>query len=223
VRKIRAAVISALAATALLAAGCSSGSGTSTSSGPSAAQIKAAMLSASSVHMSGSVTQNGKPITINLSMTRSGDLYGTMAVSQAQFTVLSTGGKSFIKLSRSFVVNVVKAPASACAVMCGKYLKLSSSESAGMLGSLSMSGLLHQMLKGSGNIHYTGKSTIDGQPVWVARDSGFVGYIAAQGKPYLLRIVGHSGAFGRIDFTQWNSVTIPPAPPASKVVDTSQL
>jgi hypothetical protein len=147
-----------------------------------------------------------------------------MAVSHAQFTVLSTGGTSYIKVSRSFLVNVAGAPASACTVMCGKYLKLSSGASADMLGSLSMTSLLHQMTKSAPAIHYTGMATVDGQRVWVARGSdGATAYVAAHGKPYLIRLVGKSGGTGQIDFTDWNSVTIPPAPPASQVVDTSQL
>jgi hypothetical protein len=45
-------------------------------------------------------------------------------------------------------------------------------------------------------------------------------YVAAQGPPYPLRLTKGPS---RIDFTQWNSVTIPPPPPASQVVDLSQL
>lgn len=223
-RKLRWAAASAAVATALLVAGCSSGGGGGSAAKPSVAAIKAAMLSARSVHMSGSINQAGKPITVNLSLTRSGDAYGTMAVDQAQFQVLATGGKSYIKLSRSFLVNVANAPASACSLMCGKYLSLSGAQSAGMLGSLSMTNLMQQMLKGSPSIKYSGTATVNGQQAWVARDSdGSTAYVAATGKPYLLRLVGHSGSVGRIDFTEWNSVTIPPPPPASKVVDPSQL
>jgi len=49
---------------------------------------------------------------------------------------------------------------------------------------------------------------------------GSVAYVAAQGVPYPLRLMKGSD---RIDFTQWNAVTIPPPPPASQVVDLSQL
>jgi hypothetical protein len=45
-------------------------------------------------------------------------------------------------------------------------------------------------------------------------------YVAAQGPPYPLRV---TKGVSRADFTQWNAVTIPPPPPASQVVDLSQL
>jgi hypothetical protein len=45
-------------------------------------------------------------------------------------------------------------------------------------------------------------------------------YVAAQGTPYPLRLVKGSN---RVDFTQWNSATIPPLPPANQVIDLSKL
>jgi len=63
--------------------------------------------------------------------------------------------------------------------------------------------------------------TVNGQPAWQMRlHDGSVAYVAAQGVPYPLRLMKGSD---RIDFTQWNAVTIPPPPPASQVVDLSQL
>ena len=44
--------------------------------------------------------------------------------------------------------------------------------------------------------------------------------MAAQGTPYPLRMVKGPD---RIYFTQWNSAAIPPLPPASQIVDLSQL
>jgi hypothetical protein len=46
------------------------------------------------------------------------------------------------------------------------------------------------------------------------------GEVAAQGPPYPLRLTKGPS---RADFTQRNSVTIPPPPPASQIVDLSQL
>jgi hypothetical protein len=63
--------------------------------------------------------------------------------------------------------------------------------------------------------------TVNGRPAWQMRASdGSTVYVAAQGPPYPLRLTKGPS---RIDFTQWNSVTIPPPPPASQVVDLSQL
>jgi hypothetical protein len=70
-------------------------------------------------------------------------------------------------------------------------------------------------------LSYVRTVTVDGQPAWQMRASdGSTVYVAAQGPPYPLRLTKGPS---RADFTQWNSVTIPPPPPASQVVDLSQL
>ena len=63
--------------------------------------------------------------------------------------------------------------------------------------------------------------TVNGQRAWqMSVSSGGTAYVAARGTPYPLRMVQGPD---RIDFTRWNSVVIPPLPPASQVVDLSQL
>jgi hypothetical protein len=68
---------------------------------------------------------------------------------------------------------------------------------------------------------YVRTVTVHGQPAWQMKATDeSTASVAAQGTPYLLRLAKGSQ---HIDFTQWNSVTIPPPPPASKVVDLGQL
>jgi len=69
-----------------------------------------------------------------------------------------------------------------------------------------------------------GAVTIGGQLAWLLQDShGNSLYVAAHGKPYVLRAVGPPPGQGTADLTQWNAVRIPGPPPASQVVKLSQL
>jgi hypothetical protein len=219
-------LIPAVALAAVLVAGCG---GTSAPATPSAASLisgmKTSIQHATSVRMTGTVTTGGQTLRLDLSMTKAGEMSGQIAAGQAAFTVLTTGGKSYIKVTASFL-KYAKVPAAACAVMCDKYLLATGSLQSGLTGSISWS----QMLDGSSkqinanNMTNTGKVTVNGQPAWALRSTdGGVGYVAAQGTPYLLRISAPKGQTGQIDFSEWNSVTIPPPPPASQVVDINKL
>ncbi len=69
-----------------------------------------------------------------------------------------------------------------------------------------------------------GTVTVNGQPAWVLCDSneGLV-YVKSSGKHYVARLSGGRGIRGGLNFTQWNGVTIPPAPPASEVINAGQI
>jgi hypothetical protein len=63
-----------------------------------------------------------------------------------------------------------------------------------------------------------------GQTAWLLQDShGNSLYVAARGKPYLVRKVAAPPGEGSVNLTQWNAVRIPGPPPASQVVTLSQL
>ena len=226
----------AVVAAVLLVAGCSGGgSGTATTGGSSPAsvsasagpppdtatlrqQVKSAMAKATSVHILAVVSQGGPKVSVNMSMTRSGDMSGTMSVGRAPVNVLVTQGHTYVKVSAGLLKSQ-HLPSAACALVCGKYLKMPNGQAKDMLNGLDMSSLLDQVSVPS--LTYVRTVTVNGQPAWQMRASdGSTVYVAAQGPPYPLRATRGSS---RIDLTQWNAVTIPPPPPASQVIDLSQL
>ena len=223
---IRFAAGPAAAAAVLLGAvACGSGGSSATPAAPAPAtlvrEVKAAIQHASSVHVSGSITQTGKQLGLDLSMTRAGELSGELSASGAGFFVLSTHGSTYIKVTGAFL-RYAHLSTTACTLMCGKYLKLTTSQAQSMTGSLSMATLLGTA-KTSPHVRYVGTATVNGQRAWVLRGSdGTTAYVAAQGTHYLLRLVPPGGK-GRLDFTQWNAAKIPAPPPSSQVVDLSQL
>lgn len=220
----------------LLVAGCSGGSsGTATTGGSSPAsvsastgpppdsaalrqQVKTAMAKAASVHISAVVSQSGSKVSVNMSMTRSGDMSGTMSADQTPVNVLVTRGHTYLKVSPGLLKSQ-HLPSAACALVCGKYLKMPNGQAKGMLNGLDMSSLLGQV--SVPRLSYVRTVTLNGQPAWQMRaGDGSTVYVAAQGPSYPLRV---TKGVSRADFTQWNAVTIPPPPPASQVVDLSQL
>ena len=181
-------------------------------------QVKSATAKAASVHILAVVTQGGSKISVNMSMTRAGDLSGTMSANQAALTMLVTRGHAYLKVS-SGLLKSQHLPSAACALVCGKYLEIPAGQAKGMLNGLDMSSLLGQV--SVSRLTYVRTVTLNGQPAWQMRaGDGSTVYVAAQGPPYPLRV---TKGVSRADFTQWNAVTIPPPPPASQVVDLSQL
>jgi hypothetical protein len=216
-------------AAALAVAGCGTGLG-KTSSPPArpaaevlAKEMSAAIKKASSVHISGTVTSSGDTVVLDVGLTRSGDSAGSMSMDKASVSVLGTGGHTYIVLTSGFM-KAEKMSSATCSLMCGKYLELSPSDAKSMLGGSTMHDFVDQPI-GAGPFRYGGSATIDGQPAWLIHNpDGSTVYVSAQGSHYPLRVIVPSGSDkGQLDFTQWGSVKIPPAPPASKVVNLSQL
>jgi ABC-type glycerol-3-phosphate transport system substrate-binding protein len=130
-----------------------------------------------------------------------------------------TQGHAYVKVT-SALLKSQNLPTAACALVCGRYLKVPPSQAKSMLADVQWSSLLGR-LKSMPKWSYVRTVTVNGQPAWQLRAAdGSAAYVAAQGPPYPLRLMK---GFNRIDFTQWNAVTIPPPPPASQVVDLSQL
>jgi hypothetical protein len=146
-----------------------------------------------------------------------------MALGAGQLTVLSTGGKSYVEVSNAFLKQM-KLPSAACTLMCGKWFKMTPADAKSLLGDFSWASVIGSSSQPPPpGIKVRGPATVNGVPAWVLKSSaaGTI-YLAARGQPYPLRVVA-PGHAGRINYTDWNTVTIPPPPPASDVVDMSQL
>ena len=129
-------LIPAAALAAVLAAGCG-GPAAPAPPSPSGlvAGLKDALAHATSVRMKGTVASAGQTFSMDLSMTRSGELSGQLAVGAESFTVLVTGGTDSIKGEPAFL-KYIKAPAGTCAVVCNKYLLAPGSLSSGLTGGI---------------------------------------------------------------------------------------
>jgi hypothetical protein len=217
-----------LALTALAIGGCgsssSSGNGVSSKS-PSEilAASKAAADAASSVHVAGTLTSSGTPVTLNLSLASGHGGRGQISQGSLSFELIVLGDTIYIKGSPAFYSHF--GGAAAAQLFQGKWLK--APVSGGELGSLAaltdFNKLLDQALASQGALVKGATTTVAGQPVIELHDTSHNGslFVATTGKPYPIEIVKHGSEAGHIAFSDWNQPVSLSAPAGA--IDLSQL
>src|SRR5215469_7328091 len=83
----------------LVTAGCAAAS-SNPSAGNLISRMETAVNAAQSVHLSGSIVVQGHFARIDLNMTRSGGLWGTVSAGPVAYHLLVTGGKTYIAPNR---------------------------------------------------------------------------------------------------------------------------
>ena len=221
----------ALALTAALLAGCGGHSNTAKPNGEAAkpadrvlADADAAATSASSVHVSGTVSSNGTPIVLNLSLTHSKGAKGSMSVGGQKFDLIRIGDMLYIKGSDSFYQQF--GGAAAAQLLHGKWLKGSATKSrlSSLVPLTNIDTLFAKIATGHGKLTNDGKKTYKGQAVVQLRDTsdGSNLLVAATGKPYPVAITGgKKSQSGTIAFGDWNK-SVPLSAP-SNAIDLSKL
>jgi hypothetical protein len=217
----------ALAACGGSAARSQSGSSQSASARPATAAIagmKTAIRTATSVHLTGSLSETGgKTVGLNVGLTRSGLFSGTVAEGGTTLTIINAGGKVYIKATRAFLAQL-NVPAAVCSLMCGKYVAMSSAQGDELAGQLNMTRLLGSISGRLPAFTSAGTKTINGQLAQVLRGAdGSTLAVAATGRPFPVEAISPHDSRGSISFSQWNSVPPPATPPASQVIDLSKL
>jgi hypothetical protein len=187
-------------------------------------EMNATLRAARSVHITGTSAQDGKTVGVNLGLTRSGELSGQISESGAVLTVLAEHGHAYLQLSAAFL-RVAHLPATACRRVCGKYLEYPAAESLVRLGHLNMTSLTHSLTSTPDRgVTLLGTVSLGGQLAWLLQDShGNSIYVAARGKPYVLREVSGPPGKDSVNLSHWNAVRIPGPPPARQLVNPSQL
>src|SRR5262249_35014000 len=118
----------------------------------------------------------------------------------AVITVLTTHGHAYVKLSPAFL-RIAHPPATACSRLCGKYLVV---RAHGQFIHLNMAALTYDLTRApASGVKLLGAVTIGGQRPWLRQDPHKDSpYVAAHGKPYVLRAVGPPPGQGTADLTQ---------------------
>lgn len=218
------AAVGLAAVGAVLLAGC----GSSESSAPprtltaTVAQMKSAVNAANSVHLDGVLRSSGKAVGLDIGLIKSGEFSGTITDNGLPLTLTDTGGKLYVKATPAFLKQL-KVSAALCSLMCGKYVELTTAQSEALAGNFTMRKLLASLTGRLPKFADAGTTTVRGQQAQVLRaPDGSTLDVASTGTPYPLRAVG-KGHNGQLDFTQWNSVPHPAAPPASQVINMARL
>jgi hypothetical protein len=224
-RMCRVSVLGVVLATGLAVAACSSAPAGSKASAKLMPQMQAAIEGATSVHMAGTVDDGSQVITIDMSFSGPA-MAGTVGSNGGSFDFLVLNGKTFVKLDATFLKHA-KAPPSVCAKVCGKYVEIPAASASQITGALSMHQLMSHVFsnKSISSAAASGcvfsPATVNGRLVLQCLDGGYTVDVAAHGKPYPVYLTGPHGQ--RIEFSDWNAVTLPAAPPASQVVSIPNL
>jgi hypothetical protein len=204
----------ALVVTAVLLAGCGSHGSSAKANGEASklavrvlADAKAAISSASSVHVSGSIVSDGNPITVDLSMLTGKGAKGSMTTNGLEFDIVAVGNIAYIRGSDDFLRHF--AGAEVAQLMHGRWLKASTTSGrfAQLAPLTNINVLFGKVASHHGKLANEGAKTYRGQKTVEIRDTSDNSklYVAATGKPYPVAIAGgKSGQSGTVTFGDWN-------------------
>jgi hypothetical protein len=230
--RVLMAILASGALLGLVACGSSGSAGTRTGPSvgarttPSAASLEsdafAALRSAQSVKLSGSLRQNGQFIRIDMGFFRSGAGSGSLTVPYAgkadvSLGLIITGGVAYIRVDEHFLKSVLRPnedPADICSIICGKYIKVPAKQ----FGDFNLKGLINQGFSKNVKVSPTVTTpTVNGQQVYRLTDAeGDYLYVAKNGTHYPVEITRPGS--GALVFSEWNSVPPISAPPSSQII-----
>jgi hypothetical protein len=181
-----------------------------------------AVTGVKSVHVSGSVTSNGSPINLDL----------TLAAGKGGGGQMSEGGLSFKIIDLSQVVYLNGSDAfwrhvggnAAAQLFHGKWLRAPATGQFASLAALTdVRALFSKLLSTHGTLAKGGTSTVAGQKVVAVRDTTMGGtlYVATTGPAYPIQISKTGSQGGHITFDRYNQAVTLKAPAGS--IDVSQL
>jgi len=209
-----------------------SGPASTTASGQPAEPTSAALITsmqasvrqANSLHVSGHLASNGVPISVNLSMHRNGDVAGTESLNGAPFQVIGVHGTVYVKATRSFLQEV-RAPASACAAACGKWLLVTPALASQLTSDFSMSNFTGPLTSPRlPKFTEVAGKTVGGQPSWELSAGHGVTLDVSRASPhYPLAATTGGNASELVIYTQWNTAPQPIVPPANQVLNLNSL
>jgi hypothetical protein len=211
-----------------------SGTGTSGSSGSSgggtglAAQdaadvvddVRAAFASARSVHIKGSLSQASETIALDVRLAGTKGT-GTLTVGGLPVKITKIGDAAYINGNKAFWTRT--AGGSAAAQLAGKWVKLPSSTPgfAQFLQFLQIKNGWDRLLTPTSTAGVTKGALVDvGGVRALELEDGKDGslFVAAEGKPYPLRLTGAGGQKGRLDFTDYDEDVSISAPSGRDVI-----
>jgi hypothetical protein len=224
--QILVGLLAALALAGITGCGSSSsGSGGLASKSPAeiVTAAQTAADSAHTVHVVGSIINNGAPIALDMELVNGAGGRGRLSENGLSFELIEVGNYVYIKGSQAFYSHV--AGSAAAQLLDGKWLKASANS--GTFSSLTsltnLRKLLDSTLTSHGTLVKGATSTVEGQQAVAVKDAtrGGTLYVATSGTPYPLQIAKSGSGGGKITFNRWNQPVQLKAPPGA--VDLSQL
>ncbi len=195
-------------------------------------QAKDALAGASSVKVVGAINKDSEKISVDLAVDTKGQCKGTMSVPGAgKFDLVGDGKQVYLKPDTEFLTSVTEGKnPQAVELLKGRYI-------AGVQDDPDMKELttvcnLKELTKTFGaddratNITKGSAGTVNGVKTFSVKSKDSSGgevtlHVAAEGKPYPLRIEKSGKDGGQMDFTEIDKALTVQAPPADQVIDYS--
>ncbi len=190
-------------------------------------QTAEVIKNATSVSMSGEITQEGQIIKLDLAGTNDGsNSKAAVSLDAGSFELLTVDNTAYLKADKAFFTeNAGKEAAGMIDSLVGD--KWISTSNASQFGDFNVGAMLKTMtsgdFEGSDSGKFTGSSLEDLAGVKAFKYTGDENayWIAAEGEPYLLQVEGSdakgSGS-GNMSFSDWNAVSPFKAPADSETV-----
>lgn len=190
------------------------------------------LKSASSVHFSGTVTDDGDTVTLDITSVRGKGCSGTISQKgQGGVQIQDIGKRVWVKPDEAFLKaqGLTDNPEIAAKVT-GKWISTTTADDSG-LGSMTsmcnMGSLIdNEVGSDTAGTAKKGTETIDGQRTLLLRDTGDNGtlYVTDTARPYPVRLTASThGSGGTLNFDHFGARVSLTPPPAGSVVDASQL
>ncbi|GAA1900490.1 hypothetical protein [Lapillicoccus jejuensis] len=187
------------------------------------AKAKAAVEQAKSSHVSGTVKDSGKPVTVDVAGTSDGtSAQGSVKTAEATIEFILVGGQTYIRGDQKFWATA-GAPAARAAELASskKWVKASAAEAKSFTQLANPKALLGELL-GTDTNSLTQKvdaTTVDGAPCWglrdrIGSDDAELDVLKSSYLPVRLAI----GKGQSLTFGDWDSVPTPTAPAASQII-----
>lgn len=178
-----------------------------------AADAKAALKSAKTVHLVGSGTSGGTRLSLDLQFVNGQGGSGHITESGLGFDIVHVGGKTYFKGDANFLKHY--AGSEAAKLLAGKWFYVASSVPGfGSLGALTnLTQLTNAIFSTTGTLTKGAAATVDGQAAIAIRDKSDGGtlYVATTGPAYPIEIKPGGGS-GVIRFEDWGKAVTLAAP-----------
>jgi hypothetical protein len=221
-RVVRFPLAAVVVTLGLLAGGCGSKKASAPTSNGVAAKtaaqivvdVRAAMKSATAVHVAGSGLSSGSKLVIDLHLDASKGGEGFVSVGGISFDIVRIGAKAYFKGGPAFLKHY--AGTTGAQLFKGKwfYAPANTGDFASFTPLTNLVELANALVASPGKVTKGKQTTIDGQPAIAitAGGSGGTLYVATTGKPYPLEVKAGGGETGTITFTGWDEPSALVAP-----------
>jgi hypothetical protein len=176
-----------------------------------AAASRAAMQSLTSARVVGIVRTGGQNVQTNMILTSSTSA-GTFAFGKSAIEVLVSGDTAYARANEAFWVST-GAPAAIAARLADRWVTgIPSAATSGFTSQLSLQSFVSSTFNDV-TLTKGPTTTVGGQsaiPLTVT--NGVVGYVAAEGTPYLLKVTGGTSTKGTLFIDEFNSARTPTVP-----------